>query len=75
MLATAKQTLGEFGSFDVFGLVHRCSACIISVPWVEESITKPKMTFPHFREDENKNIWIPAFAGMTEDEGQFCYKL
>jgi hypothetical protein len=23
----------------------------------------------------NKNIWIPAFAGMTKGNGQFCYKL
>jgi len=24
--------------------------------------------------DFNKNIWIPAFAGMTEVERWFCYK-
>jgi hypothetical protein len=46
------------------------------------------MTFPYsfdppqdrFREGEHKNNWIPApyginFAGMTENNEQFCYKL
>jgi len=25
--------------------------------------------------DFNKRVWITAFAGMTEDDRKFCYKI
>jgi len=40
-----------------------------------ETVTKPETAFPHFREDRHKDNWIPAFAGMTEDDKQFCYNM